>query len=474
MTKLTSEIFIEKSISLWGKDIWDYSKVVYKDYGTKVVLICKKHNLENEQTPHQHLRNRGHGLISPCTKCETEFIHNINTEKIKRFIMEFNKLETYNINKEFIEVINNLLKENLKRVPNGFWDEKDGIDCYIKWFKDKFLIKSDEDWYKIQAEDIVKNQGSGLISRYNNSIIEFLKYYYPEKEFLPWKFYRVGNNYWKDINNRKYCLNWLVKKLNLTTFEDYYKLSLKMFCENECARLVGCYQDSTYECLKELCPDYKWKAYKFIQVPIKHWNILSNRKEWCEDYYSEHNFTSMEDWYKINQELIKEWYGNGLLQRYKSSPYAMLKDIYPEYSWNKSKFKICGYSKKSCEFTEKLSKDIELPIQYARSNEGEYKIPNTLYRADNYIEKYKTFSKIIIEFHGCDVHGCIIDSCKFIKRNKDINRFGRKYKEAYEKTCEKIKLLKQLGYIVLELWECQYKNISDYKNWFEDALNNYS
>jgi hypothetical protein len=135
MPKLTSEIFIFKSISLWGNDIWDYSKVIYIDYGTKVILICKKHNLECEQTPHQHLRNRSDGLISPCIRCEIEFIQNLNSEKIKRFITEFNKLETFNnISKDFIEVINTLLNDRLKRVPNGFWDEKDAVHCFIKWY----------------------------------------------------------------------------------------------------------------------------------------------------------------------------------------------------------------------------------------------------------------------------------------------------------------------------------------------------
>jgi G:T-mismatch repair DNA endonuclease (very short patch repair protein) len=472
---LTSEIFISKSISLWGKDIWDYSKVIYIDYGTKVILICKKHSLECEQTPHQHLRNRASGLISPCIKCEIEFIKNLNAEKINRFVIEFNKLETLNgISKEFISLINTLLNDTLKRVPNGFWDEKDAVDCYIKWFKYTYNIIVDQDWYKIKAEDIVKNQGSGLISRYNYSLIEFLKDYYPEKEFLPWRFYRVGNNYWKDKSNRKYCLDWLTRKLNYTDFEDYYNLNLNIFCDNECARLIGCYQDSTYECLKDLCPEYKWKAYKFIQVPIKHWTIAANRKEWCEDYYNEHGFTSMEDWYKINQVLIKEWYGNGLLQRYKSSPYAMLKGIYPDYLWQKSKFKVCGYSKKSCEFTEKLSKAIGIPIQYALSDSGEYRIPKTNYRADAYIEKYNHTSNIIIEFHGCDVHGCIIQDCKFRKKNKDNNRFGVNFTEAFNRTTTKQKKIKELGYILIELWECEYKCIKDYKKWFEEKLNNYN
>jgi len=248
-----------------------------------------------------------------------------------------------------------------------------------------------------------------------------------------------------------------------------------MFSNNECARLVGCYQDSTYELLKDLCQEYKWKAYKFGQVPIKHWNDPINRREWCDDYYKEHNFTSIEDWYKTNQDIIKEWYGNGLIQRYKGSPYEMLKDIYPEHNWDKSKFKVCGYSKISCEFSEKLSKAIGIPIRYARSIDGEYRIPETRYNADGFIEKYKEFSNIILEFHGCDVHGCIIEGCRYRKNlEKTHNRYKKEFKIAYDNTINKTKIMKGLGYRVIEIWECEYKTLNncdnDWKKWFEEKL----
>lgn len=411
-----------------------------------------------------------------CEECakqnEQELIKEKNIEKVNRFIEKFKEVvDTEILNTKFIELISILLGEKLQRVPNYFWEKKEAVDCYINWFKYKYQILEDEDWYKVKAENMVENKGSELLSKYNYSLIEFLKSYYPEKEFLPWKFKQVGHNYWDDKDNRKKCFMWLIKKLNYNNYEEYYNLCLNMFLNNECARLVGCYQDSTYELLKDLCPEYKWKAYKFGQVPILHWKNPINRREWCDDYYKEHEFISIEDWYKINQGLIKEWYGNGLMQRYKSSPYAMLKDIYPDYSWDKCKFKVNGYSKKSCEFSEKLFKAIKTPIRYARSIDGEYRVPTTRYSADNYIEKYNNFSNIIIEFHGCDVHGCVIEDCNFRKnKSKETNRYGCNFKLAYDRTQKKVHKLKELGYIVIEIWECQYKNIIDYKTWFDDKL----
>ena len=416
-----------------------------------------------------------------CKDCalqnEKELIKKINIKKTNKFVEKFKEINDKKIlNNKFIKLVTILLEDEIQRVPNGFWDNNEAVDCYIIWFQYNFKIINDDDWYNIRGEDIVENEASSLLSRYNYSIINFLKFYYPDKEFLAWKFKQVGHNYWDDTDNRKKCFEWLIKKLNYNTYEDYYNLSLNIFCNNECARLVGYYQDSTYELLKDLCSEYKWKAYKFGQVPILHWNNSINRREWCDDYYKEHEFISMEDWYKTNQELIKEWYGNGLIQRYKSSPYQMLKDIYPEYSWDKSKFKVYGYSKKSCEFSEILSKAIGIPIRYALSTDGEYRIPTTRYSADNYIDKYNKFSKIIIEFHGCDVHGCIIQGCRYRKNLENTdNRYGKNFTEVYNKTLNKIKALRELEYIVIEIWECQYhtfkKDNTDWNEWFEEKLN---
>lgn len=62
--KMGKEEFIKRSIEKFGLDAYDYSKVDYINNRTKVKLICKKHNIEFNQVPNQHLN----GNIS-CPKC---------------------------------------------------------------------------------------------------------------------------------------------------------------------------------------------------------------------------------------------------------------------------------------------------------------------------------------------------------------------------------------------------------------------
>jgi len=59
--RLTMEKFIKKAKMIHG-DKYDYSLVVYKNYGTKVKIICPVHGIF-KQTPDHHLKGSG------CSKC---------------------------------------------------------------------------------------------------------------------------------------------------------------------------------------------------------------------------------------------------------------------------------------------------------------------------------------------------------------------------------------------------------------------
>jgi hypothetical protein len=77
MKKLTTEKFIEKSKYLHG-NVYDYSRVHYRNNKTNVIISCKIHGLF-KQLPKNHLVGSG------CKKCYTDRIQ----EKSRgRFIKE--------------------------------------------------------------------------------------------------------------------------------------------------------------------------------------------------------------------------------------------------------------------------------------------------------------------------------------------------------------------------------------------------
>ena len=71
MKKITTEEFIEKARKVHG-DKYDYSKVKYVNYKTKVCIICPKHG-EFWQNPHHHLsRKQGCHLCNGGVNLSTE------------------------------------------------------------------------------------------------------------------------------------------------------------------------------------------------------------------------------------------------------------------------------------------------------------------------------------------------------------------------------------------------------------------
>ena len=481
MPALTKEVFVKKSEDIWGENVWNYGKVVYVDYSTKVILICIEHNLECEQTPHQHLRDKSKGKrnkITACIECDKRKVLEYNTNQTNFIVVEFNELTTKHYdNKSFVEIVCSITGKKSKSVPNNFWDSNDAINCYIKWFVYTFKINTDDDWYKIQAETMNKYGGSGLLAKYNSSLTDLLKYLYPEKEFLPWKFFRCGNKFWgegkdkpSNIANQQRFIKWLINDMgyDANDFEKYYNITGAMIAEKGAYGLLHYYNDSVIKILEATFPVYKWLPWKFVQVPKSFdWKEKSNCKLWCEWFYSVNNYSSVEDWYKITQELIKEYHGAGLLWHYNGSPSALLSDIYPEYNWIKSKFPVHGYSKASISFLDKLSKSIDTLIQH-HSNKGEYRFPEMKrFKADGYIEEYNDYKKIVIEFDGCYYHGC--PSC-FPDTTIMNKRCKRTFADLHKRSSDKYNKLKEFGYIVIVIKECEHKQIVDMKKWFDENL----
>lgn len=109
-----------------------------------------------------------------------------------------------------------------------------------------------------------------------------------------------------------------------------------------------------------------------------------------------------------------------------------------------SRCSLYGVSKLSNTIIEFLTKYYETDIQYY-GNQGEYKIPNTNYKADGYIEKTNT----IIEIHGTFFHGDLrVYSPTFYNKKLNIT-MG----ELYQKTLKKSKIIKEKGYNLIEIWE---------------------
>ena len=124
-SRLTNESFIEKARQVHG-DKYDYSKVVYKNYETKVCIICPEHG-EFFVTPHNHLKG------NKCPYCSNKKI--VGADKTGEFIEEAKKVHGNKYDYSKVEYIDSHTKVCIICPEHGeFWqtpnNHLNGKGCY--------------------------------------------------------------------------------------------------------------------------------------------------------------------------------------------------------------------------------------------------------------------------------------------------------------------------------------------------------
>jgi very-short-patch-repair endonuclease len=111
---LTKEEFIEKARNVHG-DKYDYSKVEYKNYTTKVCIICPEHG-EFWQKPNNHLSGYG------CKKCANKMLSQTKRSSKEEFIEKARKVHNDKYDYSKVDYINGKTKVCIICPKHGeFW-----------------------------------------------------------------------------------------------------------------------------------------------------------------------------------------------------------------------------------------------------------------------------------------------------------------------------------------------------------------
>ena len=92
-------------------------------------------------------------------------------------------------------------------------------------------------------------------------------------------------------------------------------------------------------------------------------------------------------------------------------------------------------------------------IQHVR-NAGEVRIP-----AIGFVDGYCHDTRTVYEFQGCFTHGC--PTCYPNRHETHVRHFDRSLQDVYESALQKIQRLKQQGYTVVQIWECEWNRLKD-------------
>jgi G:T-mismatch repair DNA endonuclease (very short patch repair protein) len=416
------------------------------------------------------------------------------------------------------------------RPQYGYWKKhnrliRENILEWADWFKQRCSVQIMEDWYSVTGKQIEENSGVGFFTAkaensVNQSVYKLMMFLYPEYPWKPYKFIQAPQGYWKSRENRLLWFQDFLQEKGLVEDESLYRLTSKDF-----EAYAGClhyYGDSILRLLEDLVPSQTWFPWRLDgQVPKKYWNNVEHIRYWFKTEFNDLyglerdgqiQYTAM---YALNQSIIHEHYGAGVLTNYfRGSMMDLLSCLFPEYNWQFWKFtkapqsvwcyvtNILKFLKEELyiEKAEDLYKfnisDMPSGISnrfltmfdfakhiYPSVEWDKTKFPKHGYSlaAIRFLDalsvvmhieithamnggefkipgtRYKadgfiSSSNTVIEYHGCYYHGC--PDC-YPNRSVFNKKTRQTHEENYIKTQARSSELRALGYNVIDIWECK-------------------
>jgi len=129
-------------------------------------------------------------------------------------------------------------------------------DLYIEEFLTHLEYDSNYNLYdldnSISMDDLINYRKNSLFKNYNELIDLFTK-----------KIKRVSMGFWNKFVNRLLYMFILRIKCEFYSLIDYYKLTKQLIHDNYGGGLLRKYNDSPYQLLKDVFPEYDWKFWMF-------------------------------------------------------------------------------------------------------------------------------------------------------------------------------------------------------------------
>ena len=307
----------------------------------------------------------------------------------------------------------NLFKPTRKSV--GYWDKKENINQFLNKLKEKYNLKTKDDWEKLNHKEIQINGGARLLKKY--SIYKLKSMGYPEYQF---KSTNKPKGYWNNRENIDHFLEKLKENLNLHTKEDWDKVTTKDIEKNRGNRLLEKY--SLHELKSIGFPDGKFNDHS---LDINHQNIHQFLNELKEKL----NLKSENDWDNITMKQIKFYGGNFLLKKYSLLDIKLMG--FPNGHFNENKIKPKGYwnnKENIAEFLNQLKENLNL-----NTKEDWNKITTKqikFYGGNSLLQKYSLFSLKCLGFpSGVDYFiQCNPKSVGYWENKENINQFLDQFK----------------------------------------------
>lgn len=230
--KPTTEEWIKKA-KLIHPD-FDYSKVIYKDNKTPVVIICKKHNEEFAVIPNNFIKDEIN-----CPKCRAEYKHNLYTKTTEQFIEDAKKIHGNKYIYDKVNYINKDIPVTIICPEHGEFEQRPSVHL-SGWGCKKCTLKTQTKIYNILKQLFPNEEILFEVGEETVDWIEKLRFdiYFPkyniaveydgQQHFMPVKIFGGEDNFVK-TQKRDYIKNKLCSENNCKLFRIPYNIKKDEF-----------------------------------------------------------------------------------------------------------------------------------------------------------------------------------------------------------------------------------------------------
>ena len=194
-----------------------------------------------------------------------------------------------------------------------------------------------EDWIKVPFAKIRKYGGDCIISYYKENIKNLLSGIYPN---YPWKYCELweylGPNWLKSMQKQREFMNYLFRKFDLQSIDDWVHIPALKLSQNGGEKLVIYYEKDMRKLLQTIYPKNNWKFDPINNLkPNRQLKTIDKRRIMMDRLYIRLNLKNLGDWCKITAYKFECIGGKNLLTYYyRGDMKKLLVGIYPNYPWD--------------------------------------------------------------------------------------------------------------------------------------------
>ena len=199
---------------------------------------------------------------------------------------------------------------NNPKQPKGYWNNQENILHFLSTIKEKYNLKTPDDWNSITQERITSNGGKSLLRKY--SIFEIKCMGCPEGKST-FNNPKQSKGYWENQENILHFLSTIKEKYNLNTPDDWNSITQERITSNGGKSLLRKYSIFEIKCMG--CPEGK-SSFNNPKQPKGYWDNQENIDNFISTIKEKYNLNTPDDWNSITQNHIKSNGGGSLLRKY--------------------------------------------------------------------------------------------------------------------------------------------------------------